>query len=76
MEWVKEFLTNSCEINLAKRIDDKFDHLLEYEQGGITFLKIALDEMFTMSGMVVLSLQKYLKQFAQDGIAKVPNEDV
>ncbi len=29
-----------------------------------------------MSGMVVLLLQKYLKQFSQDGIAKVPNKDV
>ena len=76
MEWVKEFLTNSCDINLVKRIDEKFDRLFEYEQGGITYVKIALDEMFTMSGMVVLSLQKYLKQFAQDGVAKVPNEDV
>jgi hypothetical protein len=76
MEWVKEFLTNSCDINLVKRIDEKFDRLHEYEQGGITYLKIALDEMFTMSGMVVLLLQKYLKQFAQDGIAKVPNEVV
>jgi hypothetical protein len=43
MEWVKEFLTNSCDINLAKRIDEKFDQLFEYEQGGITYLKIALD---------------------------------
>lgn len=76
MEWVKEFLTNSCDINLVKRIDEKYDCLAEYEQGGITFLKIALDEMFTMSNMVVMSLQKYLKQFAQEGIAKVPNEDV
>ncbi len=39
-------------------------------------MKIALDEMFTMSNMVIMSLQHYLKQFAQDGIAKVPNEDV
>jgi hypothetical protein len=53
MEWVKEFLTNSCDINLEKRIDEKFDQLYEYEQGGITYLKIALDEMFTMSNMVV-----------------------
>ncbi len=29
-----------------------------------------------MSGMVVLLLQKYLKQFAQDGIAKFPNKDI
>ncbi len=39
-------------------------------------MKIALDEMFTMSDMVIMSLQRYLKQFAQDRIAKVPNEDV
>ena len=58
MEWVKEFLTNSCDINLVKQIDEKYDCLAEYEQGGITFLKIALDEMFTMSNMVVMSLQK------------------
>jgi hypothetical protein len=70
MEWVREFLTNSCDINLVKRIDEKFDRLYEYKQGDITYLKIALDEMSTMSGMVVLLLQKYLTQFAQDGIAK------
>jgi hypothetical protein len=60
----------------VKRIEEKYDYLAEYEQGGITYLKIALDEMFTMSNMVIQSLQKYLKQFAQEGIAKVPNEDV
>ncbi len=75
MEWVKKLLTNLCDINLVKRIDEKFDCLAEYEQGGITYLK-ALDEMFTMSNMVIMLLQRYLKQFAQDGIAKVPNEDV
>ena len=76
MEWVKEFLTNSCDINLVKRLDEKFEQLFEYEQGGITYLKIALDEMFTMSNMVITLLQKFLKQFAQEGIAKIPNEDV
>ncbi len=43
MEWVKEFLTNSCDINLVKQINKTYDCLAEYEQGGITFLKIALD---------------------------------
>jgi hypothetical protein len=76
MEWVKELLTNSCDINLVKRIDKKFDCLAEYEQGGITYLKIALDEMFTMSDMVIMLLQHYLKQFAQDRIAKLSNKDV
>ena len=76
MEWAKEFLTNSCDINLVKRIEEKYDHLAEYEQGGITYLKLGLDEMFTMTNMTIMSLLKYLKQFAQEGIAKVPNEDV
>ncbi len=44
IEWVKEFLTNYCDINLVKHVDKKFDQLYEYEQGGITHLKIALDE--------------------------------
>ncbi len=76
MEWVKEFLTNSCNINLVKRLDEKFNQLFEYEQGGITYLKIALDEMFKMSNMVITLLQKFLMQFAQEGVARVPNEDL
>jgi hypothetical protein len=31
IEWVKEFLTNSYDINLVKCIDEKFDRLYEYE---------------------------------------------
>ncbi len=60
MEWVKEFLTNSCDINLVKRLDEKIEQLFEYEQGGITYLKIPLGEMFTMSNMVITLLQKFL----------------
>jgi hypothetical protein len=76
MEWVKEFLTNSCDINLVKHIEEKFDQLFGYEQGGITYLKIMLDEMFMMSNMVITLLQKFLKLSAQEGVARVPNEDV
>ncbi len=65
MEWIKEFLTNSCNFNLEKRINEKFDQLFEYEQEGITYLKIVLDEMFTMSNMVVMLLLNFLKQFAK-----------
>ncbi len=39
-------------------------------------MKIALDEMLTMSNMVVMLLQNFLRQFAKKGIAKVPNEEV
>jgi hypothetical protein len=75
MEWVKELLTNLCDINLVKRIDKKFDCLADYKQGGIKYLNMALDMMFMMSNMVIMLLQRYLKQFAQEGIAKVPNKD-
>ncbi len=59
-----------------KRIEEKYNQLFEYEKGGITYPKIVLDEMFTMSNMVITLLQKFLKQFAQEGVARVPNEDV
>jgi hypothetical protein len=60
----------------VKCIEEKYDQLFEYEQGGITSLKITLNEMFTMRNLVITSLQKFLKQFAQEGVARVPNEDV
>jgi hypothetical protein len=47
-----------------------------YKQGGVTYIKIALDEMFTISNTIVASLQGFFEAFAKDGIAKVPNEDV
>ena len=61
---------NSCDNNLEKPIDEKIGMLYEYEQGGITYLKIALDEMFTMSNMVVTSQQNFLKQICQRGNCK------
>ncbi len=66
----------SCDINLVKRIEEMFDQLFEYEEGGITYLKITLNEMFTMSNMVITLLQKFLKQFAQEKVARMPNENV
>jgi hypothetical protein len=72
MEWVKEYLTNSCDIHLVKRIEEKFNQLLEYIQGGITYWKIALDEMFMMSNMVITSLQKNSKAICPGGSCKGP----
>jgi len=42
----------------------------------VTYIKIALDEMFTISNTVVTTLQGFFEAYAKDGIAKVPNEDV
>jgi hypothetical protein len=61
---------------LVTRIDKQFEDLSLYEQGGVTYIKIALDEMFTISNTVVTTLQGFLENFAKDGIAKVPNKDV
>jgi hypothetical protein len=66
----------SCDVLLVNRINEKFDELDLYEQGGVTYIKIALDEMFTISNTVVTTLQGFFDAFAKDGIAKVPNEDV
>jgi hypothetical protein len=76
MEWSKSLMMNSCDVLLVDRIDKKFNELDLYEQGGVTYIKIALDEMFTISNTVVTTLQGFFEAFAKDGIAKVPNEDV
>jgi hypothetical protein len=69
-------MMNSCDVLLVDQIDKKFNELDLYGQGGITYIKIALDEMFTISNTVVATLQGFFKAFAKDGIAKIPNEDV
>jgi hypothetical protein len=76
MEWTKSLMMNTCDVLLVDRIDKKFDELDLYNQGGVIYIKIALDEMFTISNTVVTTLQGFFEAFAKDGIAKVPNEDV
>jgi len=76
MEWAKSLMMNSCDVLLIDRIDEKFDELDLYEQGGVTYIKFALDEMFTISNTIVTTLQGFFEAFAKDGIATVPNEDV
>jgi hypothetical protein len=76
MEWAKSLMRNSCDALLVERIDEKFKDLSLYEQGGVTYIKLALDEIFTISNTVVATLQGFFENFAKDGIAKVPNEDV
>jgi hypothetical protein len=48
MEWAKSLMMNSCYVLLVDRIDN----MDLYEQGGVTYIKIALDEMFTISNTV------------------------
>jgi hypothetical protein len=44
-EWAKSLMMTSCDVLLVDRIDKKFVELDLYEQGGVTYIKIALDEM-------------------------------
>jgi hypothetical protein len=76
MEWAKSLMMNSCDALLLKRIDEKFEDLSLYKQGSVTYIKLMLDKMFTISNTVVATLQGFFENFAKDGIAKVLNEDV
>ncbi len=76
MEWAKFLMIKSCDALLVERIDEKFEDLSLYKEGGVTYIKLALNKMFTISNTVVATLQGFFENFAKDGIAKVPNEDV
>ena len=76
MEWAKTRMTKSFEVLLVDWIEKKFNELDLYEQGGVTYLKIVIDAMFTTSNTVVATLQGFFETFAKEDIAKVPNEDV
>ena len=65
-------MMTSCDVLLVDGIDEKFDELVLHEQGGVTYIKIALDEMLTISNIVVATFQGFFEAFAKDGIAKVP----
>jgi hypothetical protein len=70
-------MMNSYDALLVEQIDKKFEDLSLFEQqGGVTYIKLAIDKMFTISNSFVTTLQGFFEIFAKDGIAKVPNEDV
>ena len=46
------------------------------ELGGITYLKLLLDAMFSMTNDVVSALQTFLKTFADVGLTKTVRENV
>ena len=61
---------NLSDPDLIKRVEEKYEALDGIEKGLITYLKIALDEMFNMSDVVITSLQEFFKNFAWDDVAK------
>ena len=55
-DWVKDLMVNSSEAELKQQVNKKFEKLESLEQGGITYLKFMLDEMFCMTNDVVAAL--------------------
>jgi hypothetical protein len=56
MEWAKFLMMNSCDALLIEQIDEKFKGLSLFKQGGVTYIKLALDEMFTISNTALVLL--------------------
>ena len=75
-DWVKDLMVNSSEAELKQRVDEKSEKLELLEQGGITYLKFMLDKMFCMTNDVVVALQTFLKNFAEEGLSKTVGENV
>ena len=44
-DWVKHLMVNSSEAELKQQVNGKFEKLESLEQGGITYLKLMLEEM-------------------------------
>jgi hypothetical protein len=74
MVWAQTLMMNSCDGLLVKKTDKKFEDLDLYKQGGVTYIKIALDEIFTNT--FVTTLQGFFEAFSKDGIGKVLRKDV
>ena len=66
-DWVKYLFTNLSKAESNQKVDENFEKLEELEQGGITYLKFFMDEMFCMLNDVVLALQTFLKTFVEEG---------
>ena len=65
---------NSPNTALIKRVEKKYGALDGLEQGGITYLKIALDKIFNMSDVAITLIQEFFKKLAQDGVAKYQSD--
>ena len=67
---------NSFDGALIHRTEGKYETLYEFEQGRITYLNIAFDEMFNISSFVITSLHDFVNKISKDGVAKIRNKNV
>ena len=75
-DWMKDLLVNSSKAALTQCVDEKYQALDSMERGGITYLKLLLDEMFCTTNDVVSALQTLLKTFADFDLTTAVGENV
>jgi hypothetical protein len=73
---LKDLMANSLDPELKKQVDKKYKLLDGYKKGGISYLKLAVDQIFKMSSMAEDSLKSFIKEFGKQGLAKIPHENV
>jgi hypothetical protein len=54
VEWARTLMMNSCDALLVEQIDKKFEDLSLSNQGGITYIELALDECLPSATMFLL----------------------
>ena len=74
--WLKDLISNSLDPELKKQVDEKYRLLDDYQKGGISYFKIAVDTIFKMSSMAEDSLKSFMKEFGKQGLAKISHENV
>ena len=74
--WLFDFIYNSTTTELCDSVKLQYEILKVSQQGGIVYIWLLLSEMFKMMRDVVTSLKEFLKQFTQEGVLKISDENV
>jgi hypothetical protein len=74
--WLKDFFANCLDPEMKKQVDETYRLLDDYQKGGISYFKIALERIFQMSSVAEDSLKSFIKEFGDKGVAKISHENV
>ena len=75
-EWIRQLLGDSSASELIHRVDETYNKITTTERGGVTRLKIQLDEMFCITNDVVQALQSFLTKVSEEGPSRIPGENI
>ena len=74
--WTLDSIRASISIDLRTLVDGKFEVLPISEQGGSVYLKLLFDIIYNMTEPVIRALHKWIKNFGNNGLHKVIQENV